>query len=1019
MFSIQNEARLHELLTILVGSRRNEATIQADIREALLCAISGLGREDAQVESIIGDGDNRRIDIEIGLVIFELKRDLTHLTKKDIEQLAGYIEARQKPGTPWTGVLTDGRLWVAFHLREGVMVEISRLHIKKPNNEAFREWLYGIQAPLMQMEATATHVRRLLGYGSTGYQIDVAWLTDLYKRNKAHPEISMKRTLWARLLTTALGTQFRASDALFVKHTLLVNSAGMIAHAALGLDITKIGGQQLLTGHELERRGIHGVVEADFFDWVTALKDEGEAFLRSLAKRLSRFHWHGRITSDVMKALYESTIPVETRKKLGEYNTVGWLAEKMVSEAIERPLEQRVLDPACGSGTFLFYAIRRLCAAAEAQGLSNRETLDLVTRHIAGIDLHPVSVTLARVTYLLAIGIEKLRGHRKDIRVPVYIGDSVHWNRLVLERWNKGELVVQTKPKISPKLRFPIDLLGDAGKFDNVVTALVNRASKRKRGSKVPNVSRLLSTQGVPQKHHARLQLTFQTMCSLHDNHRDHIWGYYVRNVARPMWLARPENGVDVLIGNPPWLAYRFMPRGMQERFKSLCKERGLWHGGAVATQQDLSALFIARAVELYLRDGGNFAFVAPSGILDRSQYKGFRSGDWGATTVGFRASWDLKKVTPHFFPLTCAVVQGTRGPNRALNAYETEKWEAKIPKGARCWSDVDTVLKRVKAPDRYAWLSQWLSRVNGSYSSPYDPLFHNGATIFPRLLFMVERVDEGLGTGERTPVRSVRSKMEKPPWKTLDSVEGAVEGRFLREAMLGEHVLPFRLRERALSVIPEVDDKILGVDDPEIEEHQGLREWLEQTSGVWDAERTSKRNSMSLSNRLDYHRNLSAQFPIPKCRVLYTKSGMHVSAMWTRGTEVIENTLYWAPVSYLTEARFLVAVLNSTIVTQGVRPMMSCGHNPRHIDKYVWRLPIPAYSSANPVHQRLVELSELAEKEIAALDLQEGEKKFPWQRQEIRSYLTQSDVGQEIESLVEALLAAEARRAETLLAAS
>ena len=46
----------------------------------------------------------------------------------------------------------------------------------------------------------------------------------------------MKRRLWARLLTTALGTQFEDSDALFVEHTYLVNTAEVIAHAIVGFD---------------------------------------------------------------------------------------------------------------------------------------------------------------------------------------------------------------------------------------------------------------------------------------------------------------------------------------------------------------------------------------------------------------------------------------------------------------------------------------------------------------------------------------------------------------------------------------------------------------------------------------------------------------------------------------------------------------------------------------------------------------------------------------------------------------
>lgn len=56
-------------------------------------------------------------------------------------------------------------------------------------------------------------------------------------------------------------------------------------------------------------------------------------------------------------------------------------------------------------------------------------------------------------------------------------------------------------------------------------------------------------------------------MCKLHDDGRNHIWGYYVRNMARPYWLSELSGKVDLLIGNVPWLAYRFMTSGMQALF--------------------------------------------------------------------------------------------------------------------------------------------------------------------------------------------------------------------------------------------------------------------------------------------------------------------------------------------------------------------------------------------------------------------------------------------------------------------
>ncbi|HLT40989.1 MAG TPA: hypothetical protein VK034_32150, partial [Enhygromyxa sp.] len=62
-------------------------------------------------------------------------------------------------------------------------------------------------------------------------QLDRASVAELYARHREHPGVQSKRTLWAGLLTTVLGTQFSDDDELFIDHTLLVSAAKLIAHA--------------------------------------------------------------------------------------------------------------------------------------------------------------------------------------------------------------------------------------------------------------------------------------------------------------------------------------------------------------------------------------------------------------------------------------------------------------------------------------------------------------------------------------------------------------------------------------------------------------------------------------------------------------------------------------------------------------------------------------------------------------------------------------------------------------------
>ena len=112
-----------------------------------------------------------------------------------------------------------------------------------------------------------------------------------------------------------------------------MNTAEVIAHALVGFDLQSITPASLLSGSKFEESGIAGVVEADFFDWVVYVPG-GEPFVRSLARRVGRFRWQ-EVGGDVLKVLYESVITAPTRKRLGEYYTPDWLAERIVSTTIE------------------------------------------------------------------------------------------------------------------------------------------------------------------------------------------------------------------------------------------------------------------------------------------------------------------------------------------------------------------------------------------------------------------------------------------------------------------------------------------------------------------------------------------------------------------------------------------------------------------------------------------------------------------------------------------------------------
>lgn len=985
-------------------NRRAEAEIQADVRQFILDAPFQLEEEDLSFVNLEAQvGDLRRIDVEVGATVIEVKRDLRpERIRRDAEQqLAGYVSIRtDQTGLRYAGILTDGVMWICYHLVDGELKQVSDITLDSGAIETLVVWLEGVLATTQGIAPTADIIETRLGATSSSYMLDRATISAIYQRNKDNPSVVMKRTLWARLLTSALGTHFEDNDDLFIEHTLLVNSAEIIAHAVLGLDPQTITPSALLAGEQFDESGIYGVVEQDFFDWIVEF-EEGRTFVHTLSRRLSRFDWR-TVEQDVLKVLYESIIMPDTRKRLGEYYTPDWLAYAVVEETVDLPLSQRVLDAACGSGTFLFHAIRRYIAAAEAEGMAIPDQIEGVTRHVIGMDLHPVAVTLARVTYLLAIGRDRLTNPaRGTIQIPVYLGDSLQWQEQSRDLWSAGNLTINvddSRELFSQDLDFPDALLEDAARFDELVSELANRAANRRVGGAVPSLSAVFQRLSVPREHREVIGATFRTMCRLHDENRDHIWGYFVRNLARPMWLAREANRVDVLVGNPPWLAYRNMSSDMQVTFRRMSEARSLWAGAKLATQQDLAGLFAIRACELYLRNGGKFGLVLPNTAIDREHYKGFRSGVYGDATVGiaaaFSSPWDLRRIRPHFFPRASSVVFGTRSDGRHVAMPETAQiWTGRLPRTNASWGETNGSLERSAGTLRRGGLSK----------SPYASTFTQGAIFSPHFVFVVSEQSAstlGMPVG-RIAVRSSRSVYERKPWKHLQDLTGVIESAYIRPFFTGEHVFPFRVEGTGKVAVPCSSRGML--DKTRIELSPGYNQWWEKAEEIWETNRSTDR--LSLFQQVDYQSKLSKQFPVSPLRVAYNRAGMHVvAAKIKHHRALIANGLYWAPIRTEAEADYLCAILNAPITTELARPHMSYGKDERDIHKAPWELPIPPFEPSNSMHARLAELGAAAERISATFEIN-PDLHFAATRRHIRQMLEATPEGQEINETVYELI--------------
>jgi hypothetical protein len=807
----------------------------------------------------------------------------------------------------------------------------------------------------------------------------------------------LKRQLWDGLLREAYGTAV-GDDALFLQHTYLTIVAKTIA--ARVLDLPADNPERILSGRSLDEVGIQGAVESDFFDWVIEHPD-GEDLVLRIARQTARFRLRD-VEVDVLKSRYESLIDPAQRHDLGEYYTPDWLASKIVAHTLIRPFDQRVLDPACGSGTFLFHAIRAKLAAAERSKMPRAEAVAGCVAQVRGLDVHPVAVIIARVTWLLALG-SAIEDRRGELHVPVFLGDAMQWN---LRQIGDTRDVVVPVPD-EPPLHVPAGFAEDQARFDRGLQTLSQGLQDQATPKQVERA--LFRIGGVAERDAAAMADTYERLHELYSSGRNGIWPFILRNLMRPRWLSRPDQQADVLIGNPPWVAYRHLSPEMKARLRAACQQMGLWVGGVLATQQDMSALFWARGAERYLRQGGTIAFVLPYAVLNRPAFGGLRRGIFGNVQVRVTEAWDLAQVRPIFgrTPIgttSVAVLFGRRGAAGRL-PERVERFAGTLPRRDARETEADAVLRREFEP--------WPAVTTLEGMSPYRARFKQGATMVPRRFFLVEREPTGrLGTNPTAPrVRGRAGPLDKAPWRDVEPPRGPIEAEFLRPLLLGETIAPFRLLSPVLSVVPVDGGLVLDANAAADRGFRHLATWLRDVEDKWAAHCSKSSDGtarMSLKQQLDHMRKLSGQLSPANVRVVYTKAGTLLSAAVLDDQHVvIDHNAYWATARSIDEARYLTAILNSGLVLRRIIPMQPRGwRDPRHFDNLVWELPIPEYDRREAQHRDLAAAAGVAERVAASVELKEGVH-FMRQRRAIRDALTADSIAATIDSLVSRLLGA------------
>ena len=334
--------------------------------------------DETTTEGPPGIGNPGRMDLYVHNTCIEFKKEIVRVgtpVHDYVAQLDGYLESLLKAGTGVrNGILTDGIHYFLRRVGEEKLPlqQHPVMHIFDHPEQAprLREYLHGIiSAPAENIRPTAENLEHHFGSNSDTFRAGNLLLKEAYETHREDPTVTVKRRLWQDLLQVALGkdaaTGGKESDWLFIRHTYITSLIAVIMQQKLLREVSRHASERpdaLLKGSILaEQSDLHGVIDADLFTWPTEVGES--TYLREIARVAEQFNWT-QDAKEVAPTLYQNVITQEERKRLDEYYTPRWLAKEITEAVVDDPLNQRVLDPSCGSGTFIETAIERILSHA-------------------------------------------------------------------------------------------------------------------------------------------------------------------------------------------------------------------------------------------------------------------------------------------------------------------------------------------------------------------------------------------------------------------------------------------------------------------------------------------------------------------------------------------------------------------------------------------------------------------------------------------------------------------------------
>jgi len=385
---------------------------------------------------------------------------------------------------------------------------------------------------------------------------------DIFSRVKDDPKVKPLYEAYKKIMMMLYGrTSEDFFEDLFIRHTLM----HMTVLASLAKALNKNGDPMDICSGTL----LNVDVALPYLNWwkviiinprYKQIRSKLTKILRDIVLRVNLIDWTYAEAEDVFRILYEFLVDPITRRKIGEYYTPLWIVEYMLNEF---DLKGKViLDPFCGSGTFLILAFYKKV---------KEESIDRAYSSLVGFDINPLAVAIARAELILAYF--RVKGSSPSLPPRIYHCDT-------LATWFGGEaigvpevmnLFRSARDYLEAILNFNLVDIGNAYAVLKALSEIEDGISKALRYAFQVcglNKERLIKTidhylssflsdssQSLTKiflEHSRKVNLP-EKLASLIVKYRGNsIWGSVLISIYAPLVLTRIKP--HIIVTNPPWI---------------------------------------------------------------------------------------------------------------------------------------------------------------------------------------------------------------------------------------------------------------------------------------------------------------------------------------------------------------------------------------------------------------------------------------------------------------------------------